>query len=66
MALKINCYLCDAELEEPGALILSPPYNEDETTMYVGKIDKYHLCKRCWHKIYHHFMTSLKDWLKHD
>lgn len=57
------CYLCGKELEEQGALILSPPYNEDETTMYVGKVDKYHVCRKCW-IMYNAVLERLKEWKK--
>lgn len=64
MTIEIKCYLCGDELEEQGALILSPPFTEEETTMYVGKVDKYHICKRCWKIMYLDFLERLKEWLK--
>ena len=43
----IKCYVCDAELEKPGALVFSPPYpgyimNSDSV------VEKMHLCGKCW------------------
>jgi hypothetical protein len=40
--LELKCDLCDQELQEPGALIFSPPTNE------VWLVEKYHVCADCW------------------
>lgn len=44
MALTLNCDRCKAELNEPGALVFSPPDNHIHTT----EVDKFHICKQCW------------------
>jgi hypothetical protein len=33
------CAICEQELTEPGAILLSPPDRK-------GKIKKYHICKK--------------------
>ena len=44
MAIKPICDKCKKELEEFGAILLSPPNTENN-------IKKYHLCKECYQKI---------------
>lgn len=39
--IKVYCTTCGYELEEPGALLFSPPF-EDQTA------SKYHICMKCW------------------
>lgn len=41
MAIKPTCDRCRKELEEFGAILLSPP-NKDNT------IRKFHICKKCY------------------
>jgi len=52
--MKITCDLCGVELEEPGALIFSPPANED------GKLscDKFHCCRSCWPSVQNLFKKN--------
>ena len=38
--LKIKCDICGKELNEPGALLFSPP------NKYI--VHKYHICKDCY------------------
>jgi hypothetical protein len=40
--LKIKCDKCHSELQEPGALMFSPPTTESWV------VEKYHLCAKCW------------------
>ena len=44
MAIKPVCDKCGKELVEFGALLFSPP-NEDNS------VKKFHLCKDCYNKI---------------
>jgi hypothetical protein len=45
MALEILCNVCRKELEEPGALLISPPMGEHPVVgMMVGKM---HICVDC-------------------
>lgn len=44
MAIKPKCDKCKKELEDYGAILLSPPDDEE-------KVKKYHLCKECYKKI---------------
>lgn len=44
MAIKPVCDKCGNELEEFGAIILSPPDSEN-------KVKKYHFCKSCFNKL---------------
>lgn len=41
MAIDVTCRRCKAELQEPGALVFSPP-------MEAGMVVKHHLCVKCW------------------
>lgn len=38
--IAVNCYVCDVELEEPGALYFTRPAKN-------GQCQKRHLCKTC-------------------
>lgn len=39
--LRIDCFRCKNELDEPGALIFNPPNKYDE-------VIKFHICRWCW------------------
>ena len=52
MALKILCRTCAQELDEPGAILLSPPAGVPGVpSPNHGEVRKYHLCKECWQTI---------------
>jgi hypothetical protein len=40
--LELKCDICDQTLQEPGALIFSPPTKE------AWIVEKYHVCADCW------------------
>ena len=42
--IDICCHKCGRELNEPGALLFSPPIQDVMVT-------KYHLCRRCFEEI---------------
>ena len=42
--IKPICAFCKKELVDFGAILLSPPDNDD-------KVKKYHICKECFKKI---------------
>lgn len=44
MAIKPVCLSCKRELEEPGAILLSPPDSK-------GMIEKLHICVDCYRKL---------------
>jgi len=44
MAIKPRCKICKKELENYGAILLSPPDKMD-------KVIKYHLCVNCYKKL---------------
>jgi hypothetical protein len=44
MAIKPICDKCKKELDEFGAILLSPPDSEN-------MVRKYHLCKECYDEI---------------
>ena len=44
MAIETKCDKCGKELTDYGALLFSPP-NDD------NKVNKYHLCEDCYQKI---------------
>lgn len=54
--LKINCYFCDKELEEPGGLIFSPPDKNDRT-------HKFHVCNVCYTWIFWTMETEKENQL---
>lgn len=46
--IELNCDICKRKLDEPGALIFSPPINTpflDKNSMFTIK---YHICINCW------------------
>lgn len=40
MAIKPICDICKSELDDYGAILLSPPNGHD--------VKKYHICKKCY------------------
>lgn len=44
MSLKLNCDICGDKIDEPGALIFSPPKNNSMPM----EVDKIHVCINCW------------------
>ncbi len=44
MAIKPKCDKCSEELNDFGAILLSPPNDKSE-------VKKYHICKSCYKKI---------------
>jgi hypothetical protein len=43
--ISVHCTKCQSELEEPGALMFSPP------GPFSGAVRKYHLCVTCWDEV---------------
>ncbi len=45
--MKINCYVCNKQLDEPGAILISPPFkmNNDNS---ICSVHKYHICTKCF------------------
>jgi hypothetical protein len=49
MALKIKCLKCDKELDEKGALIISPPIVDLHPHRVDGDlVAKIHICSDCF------------------
>lgn len=48
--IKIICAKCGLDLNEPGALLFTPPEMEVGGD-YLGWVGKFHLCKKCYKKI---------------
>lgn len=46
--LKIKCDRCYNELDDPGALVFSPPVSYD--------VKKFHICNSCW--------FDLREWIE--
>jgi len=44
MAIKPICDICKIEINEFGAILLSPPDKDN-------KVKKYHLCKKCYSEL---------------
>jgi hypothetical protein len=40
--LELKCDKCGTELQQPGALVFSPPTGE------AWLVEKYHVCAACW------------------
>jgi hypothetical protein len=43
--LEIRCDICQRDLQQPGALVFSPPTSEP------WLVEKYHVCASCWPEI---------------
>jgi hypothetical protein len=44
MSINPKCDMCQKELYDYGAILLSPPDNK-------SRVDKFHICKDCYKKI---------------
>jgi len=60
MAIRPECHKCLQELDEPGAILLSPPYEADEADeaslrFLPQQVWKLHLCVSCY--------SELREWL---
>lgn len=53
MSLQINCDICEKPLEEPGALVFSPPNGT--------VVSKYHVCIKCFKEKFQWTNGLLKD-----
>lgn len=42
--LQILCILCENELKEPGAIVISPPTREK-------KCKEVYICRKCWRRL---------------
>ena len=38
--IKVTCHICNQELQEPGAILLTPPTKKN-------KVEKLHICVGC-------------------
>lgn len=52
MAIKPVCDKCNKELDDFGAILLSPPDPEN-------KVKKLHICKNCYKEIINSFNESI-------
>jgi len=43
--IKFVCELCSKTCEKPGALVISPPQDNDNEGFYY---DKHHICSDCY------------------
>lgn len=50
--LTLRCDLCRAELQQPGALVFSPPTSE------AWLVEKYHVCATCWPELKKRFVQA--------
>jgi hypothetical protein len=52
MSIKVTCYFCNEELNEPGALLFSPPFSPSIFPYKSGEktftCDKFHICRKCF------------------
>lgn len=49
MKFPFICACCKRPLEEPGALVLSPPDDADSYSTAI--VTKYHICVSCFEKL---------------
>jgi hypothetical protein len=50
--MTITCDRCQKELEEPGALVFSPPRKElQEGKVYEHDVRKIHICCDCYRSL---------------
>lgn len=59
MSIKIICVKCGKELDEPGALLFSPPKNRLDK--HVFDVTKAHLCYNCWNKLIDMFIPESEN-----
>ena len=45
--MKVTCYICGKTLPDPGAVIIGPPFKNNQD-MSVLTVHKYHICLSCW------------------
>lgn len=50
-----RCYKCRKDLEQPGALVFSPPLKTKSDANDLCSVEKYHICTNCF--------TLLLGWL---
>jgi len=53
MSIRPECNKCLQELDEPGAILLSPPYEADEASLRFlpQQVRKFHLCVSCYREL---------------
>jgi hypothetical protein len=51
MAIQPKCDKCKKELEEFGAVLLSPPDNN-------GLVKKFHLCRECYNLVLNEIISN--------
>lgn len=54
--LRFDCVVCRKEIEEPGALLFSPPDILIDNGKPVDHVHKFHICKKCYKKILDSFI----------
>lgn len=48
--IGVKCINCKKELEEPGAILISPPLDrEEDNECSTMTVDELHLCKDCYY-----------------
>ncbi len=55
MPVKIECFICDKELNKIGSILFSPPFDHEQVE---GVCDTYHICPVCFGDI----MYVFKGW----
>ena len=60
--LKIKCYICKKELEQPGAILFGPQemIENDGEPFPAGMVQKYHICTNCYYDIYAYMTVDLE------
>jgi len=59
IGLRVNCFMCTNLLKEKGAILLSPPTKEYSDN--VDKIEKFHLCKKCYNILLNFSMGKINQ-----
>jgi len=49
--IKPKCFKCNCELEDYGAILLSPPYEDHANEGFTQQVDKIHFCRLCFNRL---------------
>lgn len=57
--IKVNCFMCTEQLKNKGGVLFSNPTKEYSDN--VDKVDKFHLCKKCFDVVLDFIMGKVKQ-----
>lgn len=59
IGITVRCFMCTEQLQSKGGILISPP--EQEFSDNVDKVDKFHLCKKCFNVLLDFSMGKIKQ-----